>query len=172
MNQIPEVLTAFRAYNSGKDLLGVVDVTLPDIETLTETIKGAGVAGEMEVPVVGHTGPMTLTLNFRTETESSITLLEPKAHHIDIRGAIQSHKTDDGTRKSIPLKVVVRATPKKKSLGKLETGSMMDVTNEFDVTYLKVTLNNNDVIEIDKLNYIYAVNGTDYLIETRAALGI
>lgn len=172
MNQIPELLTAFRAYNSGRDLLGVVDITLPDIEQMTETIKGAGVAGETEVAVIGHTGAMTLTLNFRTQTEATFELLQPEAQQIELRGAIQAHDPATGKRSTIPVKVVTKSTPKKLALGKLDSGSMMDTNLEFDVTYIKLTHNNKEVFEIDKLNFIYIVNGTDYLVDTRTALGI
>ena len=46
-NVVPEKLINFRAYNDGNDLLGVTDVQLPSLDAMTETVKGAGIAGRL-----------------------------------------------------------------------------------------------------------------------------
>ena len=53
-NKIPERLIGFRVYNDNNDLLGIATVTLPMIEAMTDTVSGAGIAGEVESPVLGH----------------------------------------------------------------------------------------------------------------------
>ena len=53
---VPEKLINFRVYQDGADLLGVADVSLPSLEAMTETVKGAGVAGEVDSPVLGQGG--------------------------------------------------------------------------------------------------------------------
>lgn len=45
---IPEKLIDFRCYSDGTDLLGMVDVTLPKVDLMSETVKGAGIAGEID----------------------------------------------------------------------------------------------------------------------------
>ena len=46
---IPEIINDFNVYKGGSKLIGVSDeVTLPDFEAMTETISGAGIAGEYE----------------------------------------------------------------------------------------------------------------------------
>ena len=52
--KVPEKLINFRVYEDGDDLVGVADVTLPTLDAMTETVKGAGIAGEVESPVMGH----------------------------------------------------------------------------------------------------------------------
>ncbi len=44
--KVPEKLINFRVYEDGDDLVGVADVTLPTLDAMTETVKGAGIAGE------------------------------------------------------------------------------------------------------------------------------
>lgn len=63
---VPEKLINFRVYNESEDLLGLADVTLPSFESMTETIKGAGLAGEIDSPVLGHYGSMEVEFNWRT----------------------------------------------------------------------------------------------------------
>ena len=47
MNVISEKLINFRVYAENSELLGLADVTLPTLEAKSETISGAGIAGEV-----------------------------------------------------------------------------------------------------------------------------
>ncbi|WP_425057618.1 hypothetical protein SCACP_21350 [Sporomusa carbonis] len=172
MNPVPEKLINFRVYQDGIDLLGVADVQLPSIEPLTDTVKGAGIAGEVDSPVLGHFGSMTLTLNWRTITRPLVGLAQQKAHSLDLRGAIQVYDAGSGEYITQPLKVVVKAVPKKTDLGKLDVGAGGDASNEFEVVYIKIKLNNEVLVEIDKYNYICSIKGFDYLAAVREALGL
>ncbi|MDD4599621.1 hypothetical protein SDC9_04139 [bioreactor metagenome] len=172
MNQVPEKLISFRVYEDGTDLLGVADVQLPSIEPMTDTVKGAGIAGEVDSPVLGHFGSMTLTLNWRTVTRPLISLAQQKSHSLDLRGAIQVYNAGTGEYVTQPLKVVVKAIPKKTDLGKLDIGSGGDASSEFEVVYIKITLSGEVMVEIDKYNYICNIQGVDYLSSVRAALGL
>lgn len=67
-NKVPERLINFRVYNDGNDLLGVANVDLPSIEAMSDTVSGAGIAGEVESPILGHFGSMTATFTWRTIT--------------------------------------------------------------------------------------------------------
>lgn len=47
--KIPTVLNNFNSYGAGHKYVGVSnEVTLPNFESMTETIDGAGIAGEIE----------------------------------------------------------------------------------------------------------------------------
>lgn len=61
--------------------------------------------------------------------------------------------------------------PKKTSLGKVATASTSDASGEYSVSYFATYLEGKKVLEIDPLNYIFFVNGKDYLAEVRRALG-
>lgn len=62
---IPQVLHAFNIYESGNALAGISgDVTLPDLESMTETLSGPGIAGEIEAPVLGFFSSMTVEIPF------------------------------------------------------------------------------------------------------------
>lgn len=172
MNQVPEKLINFRVYEDGVDLLGIADVELPSIDVMTETIKGAGIAGEIESPVLGHFGNMTCKVNWRTVVKPTIHLAAPKAHNLDFRGATQIYNAGTGEYNVHPIKVTVRGIPKKTELGKFEVGATGDASNEFEVIYLKVTVNGEEIMEIDKFNYICKINGVDYLKQVRQALGL
>lgn len=173
MNPVPEKLINFRVYyEDGTDLLGIADVELPKIEAMTETVKGAGIAGEVESPVLGHFGSMTCTINWRTVVKPTIGLAEPRAHNLDFRGAAQLYDAATGEYRTSSLKVSIRGIPKTTSLGKFEVGATADASNEFEVIYLKGSVDGKEIIEIDKYNYICRINGKDYLKGVRQALGL
>lgn len=170
-NQIPEKVINFEVYLDSVTLLGMADVQLPDIESMTETVKGAGIAGEIETPTLGHFGSMTATLNFRTVTTDVVKMSAQKVHHIDVRGAIQVLDAGAGTYRAVPCKVVMRGITKKTGLGKLEPGAAMDTSTEMEVVYMKITLDGVDRIELDKFNFVHVVDGVDYMSSIRTALG-
>lgn len=169
---VPEKLINFRVYMDGDDLVGISDVTLPKLEAITETVKGAGIAGEIDSPTIGHFGSMELELNWRTLMKTNVSLAKPTGVDLDLRGAIQMNDTQTGTLKSVPAKVMVRGLPKSTDLGKLEMGATTDTKNTIEVTYIKVTIDGTDVLELDKYNYICSIEGTDYMAAVRTALGL
>lgn len=169
---VPEKLINFRVYMDGNDLVGISDVTLPKLEAITETVKGAGIAGEIDSPAIGHFGSMELELNWRTLLKTNVSLAKPTGVDLDLRGAIQMNDTASGTLKSVPAKVMVRGITKSTDLGKLEMGTTMDAKNTIEVSYIKITIDGSDVFELDKFNYICTIDGVDYMTEVRSALGL
>jgi len=171
-NKIAEKLINFRVYNESKDLLGVADVDLPDITSMTDTISGAGIAGEVESPTLGHYGSMQLSLTWRTTNDNTMALCKPMAHQLELRGAVQVYDAGSGKFSTVAQKIVVKAVPKKTGLGKLAVGKGQDSKSEFEINYIKVFLDGKEKFELDKYNYICKIDGEDFLAETRTALGL
>lgn len=169
---IPEKLVDFRVYEDGSDLLGIADVKLPSFEPITETIKGAGVAGEVDSPTNGQYKSLGVTFNWRTMTDSLFELLKVKTHRLDCYGAIQVFNPATGAYKDVPAKVTMRCLPKKGESGKMESAAKQDSSSEMEIIYVKVTIDNKDVFELDKYNYVLKINGEDQLADLRAALGL
>lgn len=169
-NPIPEKLINFRVYLEGDNLIGVADVALPKLSAMTETVSGAGIAGEVESPVIGHYGSMTATINFRTLNADAGTLAKPKAHLLDFRGSQQVY--DSGEYKTVPVRVTVKAIPKDVDLGKFKVGSPTETSDEFEVVYLKLYVDGEERVEIDKYNSIARFDGVDVLEGVRKDLGI
>lgn len=172
MKQIQEKLNNFNAYRNGTEYLGVVDVELPSLESMSETVSGAGIGGEIESPNLGHFGSMTTTLNWRTLAKPSFVLARQESHQLDFRGSIQEYDTATASYKRVAVRVAMRAMPKTTALGTLAVGATMDNTNEMEVTYIKIDYEGSTVVEIDKYNMICIIDGVDYLAEVRANLGM
>lgn len=170
-NVVPEKNINFSVYLDGEDLLGVAEATVPNLESMTEAVKGAGIAGEFESVVLGHFGSTTLALNWRNVTDHAIKVLAPKAHNLDLYGALQDYDAGNGTYVVRQIHMYVKAVPKGLNLGKLTSGEASDTTSEFEVHYLLLERDGAKRIELDKFNYIFMVDGVDYLAEVRKALG-
>lgn len=173
VNVIPERLTAFRIYKDGTDdMTGVADIELPSFESMKETVKGAGIAGEYESPTLGHFGSLKITLNWRTVEKNFMQLMKQQAQRLDCRGAFQDYDAGEGIYKTRAVRIVIQGPPISGKLGKYESAGNVGGSTEFEVFYIKITIDGKEYIELDKLNFICRIDGVDYLKEIRNALGI
>lgn len=172
-NKVYERLGNFHVYNEDNLCLGVASVELPELEGMTDTVSGAGIAGELETPITGHFGSMTTTITWRTITEDLAYLADnSKIHMLVMRGYNQVHDAANGESKEVPVRVVMRVKPKNTSLGSLEVGATTDSECEFEVYNFKLFIDGKEKITIDKLNFVYRINGKDKLAGARKALGL
>ena len=170
--QVPEKLTNFRVYQDGDDLIGIADAELSTITAMSETVKGAGIAGEIDVPTTGHFGSMEVTLNWRTLNKSNVALMAPKVFNLDLRGAQDVYDSSNKTIRHQSVKCVIAGRPKELSLGKFDVNASTGTSNKLEVIYIKVDVDGKTVLEIDKYNYICNIDGQDYMGEIREALGL
>lgn len=170
--RIPEKLSAFRVYVNGSDMVGVADVQLPVLQAMSESVKGAGIAGEVDAPVSGHFGSMEVSFNWRTLDTSGVELMAPGVLQMDLRGIQEIFNSTDSKIEKQVVKVVLTCRPKEFDTGKLDVGTQTGSSSKFEVLYEKITIDDTDVLEYDKYSYIYTVNGTDYMAEIRDGLGL
>jgi P2 family phage contractile tail tube protein len=76
-----------------------------------------------------------------------------------------------GTITVTPVKHILVVQPKKLNPGKVSPATPAEASGEYAVTYFATFIDGQKVLEIDILNFIYMVNGTDYLANVRKALG-
>lgn len=166
-----EVVVNYAIYEDAVEYLGTTEVALPDLEYMTQEIQGAGIAGTIEEVILGHLAAMTTTFSFRTVTDAAIKLMEPRMHKIDLRVAQQGLNTRTSQTEIEGIKHILKVKPKKTALGKVAVASTADVSGEYATSYYAMYKNGSKVTEIDPLNFICIINGTDYLQEVRKALG-
>ena len=145
-NMIPELVNAYNVYLAGK-VLGISgECELPELEALTETIEAAGVLGEIEAPATGHFGSTKIKIPFAILHEDVFALMDTtKALELTLRGSEQFQDKTTGNTEDIAVKIVIR--------GK--------------AFYIKVVVDNKTVVELDKLNFKYIVNGKDLMAKIR-----
>lgn len=167
-NMVPELINAYNVYLFGR-LLGVSgEVELPGLEALTETMEQAGVLGELEVPATGHFSSTKIKIPFAILHEDVFRLMDTtQALDLTLRGSEQFMNRKTGNTEDIPVKVVIRGKSTSNTLGTIAKGKKGEPEIEVEVFYIKVDVNNSTLMELDKLNFKYVVNGKDLMARIR-----
>ena len=171
MGMVDQAVINFACYEDAKDFLGLASVTLPDVDFIVATVSGAGIAGNVEAPIIGHMNAMTAQLKFRTFSAESLKLLEPREHNIDLRAPQQVYDPIAGVYKTQSVKHVLVLVPKTLSNGNIAPASPTDGSGSYAVRRWVTYIDDAKVMELDPYNYICEVNGVDYFSDTRKALG-
>ena len=171
MPNFDESVINFAVYEDSVEYVGMAGVTLPNLAAIVQTLSGAGIAGNVEVPVLGHYDVMSLTLNFRTTTEHSVRLSEPRRHNSDLRMAQQIEAPVAGEVTVQSIKHVLVVVPKTDTGGTVAPAAPTNGSGEYSVRYWATYIDGAKVREIDPLNFICEVNGVDYLADVRKAIG-
>lgn len=166
-----EAYIDFTIYQNSRDLIGVAKAKLPDIKFLTQSLTGAGVAGNMEAVLKGMVDAMTLGLDFISATDAAVNLCAPVKHNIDLRVAEQRWDTVAARSEVAGVKYVMVVIPKSFTPGQVAPASPADASGEYAVYYYAAYKGGKQLWEIDPYNYICKINGKDYMKEIRAALG-
>ncbi len=169
MNGIPSKINMFNVYKDGSTLVGLSgEVTLPNFEALSETISGPGILGELDDPTIGHFGAQELEVPFRNITEDTFGLMNPGDDvNITLRGAIQV-TSNTGTVDYVGMRVVVRGKCKAFTPGTVKQGGAMGASVKLELSYNLIELDGNPMVELDKLNSVYKINGVDILEKARS----
>lgn len=162
----------YKIYRDGHDFLGTTQHDAPAISAVVAEMRGAGIGGSVEVPVKSLVQPMSMTLTFNNVTPQIHKILTQSAQHIELWGAIQDTDPKTGQLIVRQHKLVYRAIPKTNTIGKFVPGEFQERSIEFSVLYYREIYDGQDVIEIDPLNSIYRINGTDENSDVRSAIGL
>lgn len=168
MKTIPTKVNRYNVYKEGNRLLGMGDeMALPDFEASSETVSGAGILGEIDDPTVGHFSNQEIEIPFRVIDQEAVDMLDmTKSVTLTIRGAQQTTNSE-GDIEFRPMRVVVRGRSKKFSPGKVKAGSTMETKVTLTVLYILIELEGKPILELDKLNEVYKINGIDVLAKVR-----
>ena len=170
-NYIPEKVNDYNVYQDGNKMIGLAaEVELPSIKMKTSTIEGVGVGGEIDSPTIGQFESLEAKLKFNTLYSSATDLMNPlNTVNLTLRAAQQVYdKTGGYAFKG--LRVVEMGRVKKLNPGKVEKGEAMEATVTIELTYLMIEVDGNQLLEVDKLNGVYKVNGVDMLAGVKSLI--
>lgn len=163
-----EKISNFNVYDDTEKLIGVSgEITLPNLEPMTETASGAGLLGEIDSPNDGHFGSLSIEIPFRALYEKSFSMLRYSGRNLYLRANQQSYDSVNGSLVNSGIKITLRTAPKGLNLGKLAVGASTETTNVLEVLYIKIELNGTVALELDKLNFVYVVDGVDMLADIK-----
>lgn len=171
MPRVDQSTINWAVYEDNTEYAGMAQATLPNLTALTQSISGAGIAGNVDAVIMGHFDAMSMTLNYRTMTEQAVRLSEPRRHNIDLRYAVQDEDPVAAAVQVRAIKHILVVIPKTHTPGTVAPATPENGIGEFAVRYWATYIDGKKVREIDPLNFICLIDGTDYLADVRKALG-
>lgn len=173
-NGVDEGVINFTIFKDESMLLGAAEVSLPDFETEVFNVTGAGILGEIEVPVSSYFKPMTVSIKFNHANEAAHTLAVPEVHSLTLYRADQHYNYSEGVLEQKGKKIIMRVVPKKLSGGTLKSASPIEVSGEYACHYYcEIDSDGNKMCEYDPLNFRFIDHaGNDRGAEIRKCLGM
>lgn len=169
---LPRKLKNLNLFNDANSYVGVIkSVTLPPLGRKMESYRGGGMNG----PVKADLGFSDDGIQFEWKT-GGLDLIALRqfgavnAAGVALRfaGAFQQDDTGDVSA----VEVVMRGRHETIEMGDNQPGEDTEHSITTTCTYYKLIVDNEEIIEIDLLNFIEKVNGVDMLEKQRAAMGL
>lgn len=168
---MPRKLKNLMLFNDANIYRGVVkSVTLPALGRKMEAFRGGGMNG----PVKADLGFSDDGIQFEWKT-GGLDLISLKqfgmanASGVALRFAGAFEQDDTGEVSAV--EIVVRGRHESIEMGEAKPGEDTEHTIKTTCTYYKLTVDNEEIIEVDLLNFIEKVDGVDMLEKQRNALG-
>lgn len=169
---MPRKLKNLNLFNDGNSYLGVVkSVTLPPLGRKMESYRGGGMNGSVKADL-GFSDD-GIQFEWKTGGLDLIALRQfgsVNASGIMLRfsGAFQQDDTGDVST----VEVVVRGRHETIEMGDASPGEDTEHSITTTCSYYKLTVDGEEIIEIDLLNFVEKVNGVDMLEKHRTGMGI
>lgn len=164
MKNIPTKVNRYNVYNGLQRMFAVGDeLSMPDFESISTTLSGAGILGEIDDPVVGSYGNMQMEIPMRIVDEEAASMVDTtKVVELTIRGAAQTLDSE-GNIEFKSIRVVVRGRAAKLSLGKLKNGNPMDGGVTLNITYIMMEMDGVELVKLSKLTEQFEIMGVDQM---------
>lgn len=167
---MPEQITQYNLYNSDDKFVGITEITLPTFDPQTNTISGAGINGEYESSVPGAFGSSEIEIPFRIFNQQAADLMKVDGSILFLRAAVKETEASTLKIRNKQMKVTIGGEQKGLTLGTCGNGKTMDSSVKLEVKYYKHEYDNLTLLEIDKLNNVYVVNGVDQLADIKSMI--
>lgn len=167
-NYIPEKINDYNVYLDGNKMIGVAaSATLPTAKMKTSSVEGVGIGGVLDSPVIGQFESMEQEIEFNTLYSSVADLMNPLAVlNLTFRAAQQVYNKTGGYAFK-GLRVVETARVKEFNPGTIKKGESMGAKVKLELTRLFIENDGAPLLEVDKLNGVYKVNGKDMLADVK-----
>lgn len=156
----------------GADLIGVAKVTLPTVKYKTVPVTGAGVGGDVEVPLAAMIDAMSAKFDFSSITDAIMALGDNKWHNVALYDAFQYFNSETGEEELEADRIEMAIRPTETNLGTVATASAADASGTYSVRKFTVYKDGEKVMDINQLALKHLVNGVDCAEALRKALGM
>lgn len=167
---LPNKLKNFNLFNDGENYAGVVtELVLPKLVAKMEEYR----AGGMDIPVDIDLGMEKLTMEWTcggyvVQVLKQFGSLKHDAVGLRFAGGVQSEDSEDVKA----VEVVVRGRHSEIDLGTAKPGDDTAKKIITTISYYKLNIDGEDIIEIDAVGMLKIINGKDLTQGLRLAMGL
>lgn len=169
---LPKKLKNSNLFHNGVSFQGETgEVTLPKLARKFEKWRGGGMNGSVDTDLGLDESINELTFKMggiKPDVIKQWGASKVSAVMLRFAGAYQSD--DDGV--VMPVEVVVRGRYQEIDFGNSKPGDDTEKTIKLIWSYYKLTIDGEEVVEIDIPNFVEKVNGVDILEAQRKAIGL
>jgi uncharacterized protein len=169
--QLPRQLKNMNLFVDGRGYAGHIDqITLPILKIMTVAHR----AGGMDLPIELDMGMEPLNTSFvvsdfTPEIYKLFGLYDaPTTTMLNIRGAMQERSSQT----VMPVVINLAGSFKEVNAGNWVIGNKSTLSVTASLTYYKLTIQEDILVEIDGPNMKRIINGVDHLALQRAAIGL
>nr|BDD44929.1 phage major tail tube protein [Coxiellaceae bacterium] len=165
---LPKMLKNLNAFVDGRGYAGrIEEINLPTLTLKTEEYRGGGMDMPVDIALGMEKLEADLTFaDYDAELFRRFGLMDNAITAITLRGGLQNGD------KTEPVIINLRALIRSLECGSWKAGEKTTLKMSLSVNYYKLTLNHQELIEIDAENMVRKIDGTDQLSTMREALGI
>jgi len=167
--ELPRVLKNMNLFVDGRGYAGRIDeIELPKLTLKTEEHRAGGMDLPVEIDLGMDKLEAQLTISdYDPEVFKLFGLLDNAATQITIRGAIQAQGSE-----AKPVAIQLRGGWKELDAGTWKPGDKSTLKVSVAASYYKLSIDNEELVEIDAINLVRRVGGVDQMQAIRAAIGI
>lgn len=167
---MPRKLKGFMLFHNGENFAGqVAEVNLPKLTRKMEDYQGGGMGGPIKIDFGQEAIQMEWTAGgFMKSVLQQYGALKHDGVLLRFAGGYQAEDSD--TYDAVEIVVRGRHTEIDPGTAKAKDDTAFKVTTA--ASYYKLSMNGEDLIEIDFVNMIEKINGTDLLQALRTAIGL
>ncbi len=159
-------------YENGGALIGVAKVSAPSIKYKTVTATGAGLMGDVTVPLASMIEAMTINIEFSSVADAIVQLGTNEWHDVALYVADQYFDNVARTEELEQIRFELSIRPTEINQGTIQGASAADASGTYSVCRYTVYKAGEKVVDIDQFSMIHEVNGVDNAAKVRKALGM
>ncbi|PAJ87923.1 phage major tail tube protein [Burkholderia ubonensis] len=167
---LPSKLKGFNLFHNGENFVGkVTEITLPKLTRKMEDFQGGGMSGPIKVDFGNEGIQMEWTAGgFMKSVLQQYAITQHDGVLLRFAGGYQAE--DSTSVDAIEIVIKGRHSEIDPGSAKAKEDTAFKVTTV--ASYYKLSINGEDIIEIDFVNMIERINGTDLLAALRTAIGL
>lgn len=162
----------FAVYENGSDYLGMASVSMPTLTSKVITVNGAGIAGDIDLPVPGHKDAARVTFTFTDAPAAAAKLAAARRHLLDLRVAHEEYDAVKGAIVTKAYKHILEVIPVTENGGDVQPANAQGASVECSLLSLKTFIDGKLMRHWDPARWIdIGPDGKNSLAPVAKALG-